>query len=141
MSYAVRPREGTGWLTFAAIVLVTAGIMRIFDALWAFDKDDEITENMQLLLFDEDLATYGWVWLVIGALLVLAGFGVLSGAQWARWFGIGTASIALISAFLWIYAFPIWSLVGVVIAMTVIYALATYGGPVAAGVRDVDEIP
>lgn len=141
MSYAVRPREGAGWVTFASIVLMTAGIMRIFDAFWAFDKDDEITENTQLLLFDEDLNTYGWIWLIIGALLVLAGFGVLSGAQWARWFGIGMAAIALISAFLWIYAFPIWSLVGVVIAMSVIYGLATYGGPVVAGARGVDEAP
>ena len=128
MSYAVRPREGEGWLLFAAIVLMTAGVMRIFDALWAFDKDDELTTNLQVLLFDDSLDTYGWIWLVVGALLVLAGFGVLSGSEMARWFGIFMAAISAISAFLWIYAFPIWSLVGVLISIGVIYALATYGG-------------
>jgi hypothetical protein len=138
MSYAVRPREGEGWLLFAAIVLMTAGVMRIFDALWAFDKDDELTTNLQVLLFDDSLDAYGWIWLVVGALLVVAGFGVLSGSQPARWFGIFMAAISAISAFLWIYAFPIWSLVSVLISIGVIYALATYGGgPVGVG-DDVD---
>jgi hypothetical protein len=141
MSYAVRPREGEGWLLFAAIVLMTAGVMRIFDAFWAFDKDDELTTNLQVLLFDDSLDAYGWIWLVVGALLVVAGFGVLSGSQTARWFGIFMAAISAISAFLWIYAFPIWSLVGVLISIGVIYALAAYGVPlVGEGVDDLDDV-
>lgn len=146
MSYAAREREGEGWLLFASIILITGGIMRIFDAFWAFDKDDEVTGELQVLLYDDDLAAYGWIWLVVGVLLVLAGFGVLSGAQWARWFGIVMASLASISAMLWIYAFPIWSLVGVLISFTVIYALATYGGrsaavgPRAGADRGLDEV-
>jgi hypothetical protein len=141
MSYAVRPREGEGWLLFAAIVLMTAGVMRIFDAFWAFDKDDELTTNLQVLLFDDSLDAYGWTWLVVGALLVVAGFGVLSGSQTARWFGIFMAALSAISAFLWIYAFPIWSLVSVLISIGVIYALATYGdlGIGAAGVGTGDD--
>jgi hypothetical protein len=141
MSYAVRPREGEGWLLFAAIVLMTAGVMRIFDALWAFDKDDELTTNLQVILWDDSLDAYGWIWLVVGVLLVVAGFGVLSGSETARWFGIFMAAISAISAFLWIYAFPIWSLVGVLISVGVIYALAAYGGgPVGPVEADVDEV-
>jgi hypothetical protein len=26
----------SGWLTFSAVVLITAGIMRVIDAIWAF---------------------------------------------------------------------------------------------------------
>jgi hypothetical protein len=142
MSYAVRPREGEGWLLFAAIVLMTAGVMRIFDAFWAFDKDDELTTNLQVLLFDDSLDAYGWTWLVVGALLVIAGFGVLGGSQTARWFGIVMAALSAISAFLWIYAFPIWSLVSVLISIGVIYALATYGDlGVGAAVDDDAEVP
>jgi hypothetical protein len=110
------------------VVLITAGIMRIFDAFWAFDKNDEVSGDLQVLVFDDNLDVYGWIWMIVGFLLVAAGVGVLSGAQWARWFGIAVSAIAAISASLWIYAFPIWSLVGVVIGISVIYALATYGG-------------
>jgi hypothetical protein len=128
MSYATRERRGTGWLLFSAIVLITAGIMRIFDALWAFDKDDEISENLQVLLFDDNLAAYGWLWLITGVLLIAAGFGVMNGSEWARWFGIAMAAFGAITSFLWIYEFPIWALVGTMISLLVIYGLASYGG-------------
>ena len=91
---------------------------------------------------DDSLDAYGWIWLVVGALLVVAGFGVLSGSQAARWFGIFMAAISAISAFLWIYAFPIWSLVGVLISIGVMYALAAYGGTYRAAAvgDDVDDV-
>ena len=128
MTYATRARQGEGWLLFAAIVLVTGGIMRVIDALWAFDKDDEIGEGLQVLLWEDNLTAYGWLWLIVGILMIVAGFGVLSGSEAARWFGIAMASIAAITSFLWIYAYPIWSLVGTLIAFAVLYGLATYGG-------------
>jgi hypothetical protein len=128
MSYAPRERPGTGWLLFSSIVLITAGIMRIFDAFWAFDKDDEVGEGLQVLLFDDNLAAYGWLWLIVGVLLIAAGFGVMNGAEWARWFGIIVAAFGAITSFLWIYEFPIWSLVGTIISLLVIYGLASYGG-------------
>ncbi|HET6953713.1 MAG TPA: hypothetical protein VFI47_25285 [Acidimicrobiales bacterium] len=134
MTYPERVRQGEGWLLFAAVVLVTAGIMRVLDALWAFDKDDEIPERLQVLVWDDNLAAYGWLWLIVGVLLIAAGFGVLSGASWARWFGIVMAALSGITAFLWIYAYPIWALVGSLIAFLVIYALATYGGREAGDV-------
>jgi hypothetical protein len=129
MSYAVRERQSEGWLLFSAVILITNGIMRVIEALWAFDKDDEITDRLQVLLFDDDLTAYGWLWLAVGVLLIAAGFGVMSGAQWARWFGIVMASFAAISAMLWIYQFPIWSLLSVLVAVCVMYGLTTYGGP------------
>ena len=128
MTYATRARQGDGWLLFAAVVLVTGGIMRVIDALWAFDKDDEIGEGLQVLLWEDNLTAHGWLWLIVGILMIVAGFGVLSGSEAARWFGIAMASIAAISSFLWIYAYPIWSLVGTLIAFAVLYGLATYGG-------------
>ncbi len=128
MAYPASQRRGEGWLLFSAVVMITAGIMRILDALWAFDKDDEISEELQVVLWEDDLAAYGWLWLAVGVLLIAAGLGVLSGAEWARWFGIVMAALGAISAFLWIYVFPIWSLVGALVAFAVIYGLATYGG-------------
>jgi hypothetical protein len=127
MATPARARTGEGWLLFSAIILVTGGVIRIFDAFWAFDKSDDFDNTVETVLFNHDLTAYGWLWLVMGLLLIAAGFGVLSGAQWARWFGIVVASLSAISAMLWIYVYPIWSLVGVVIAFSVIYGLATYG--------------
>lgn len=128
MSHPARARYGDGWLLFAAVVLIIAGVVRILDGFWAFDKDDEI-RSLQALLFDDDLAAYGWLWIIVGILLIVAGFGILSRSQWARWFGIVVAALATISSMQWIYEFPIWSMISTLMAILVLYALTTYGGP------------
>jgi hypothetical protein len=128
MAAPARPRTGEGWLLFSAIILVTGGVIRIFDAFWAFDKDDDFSGEVRAIVWDQDLTAYGWLWLFMGILWIAAGFGVLSGATWARWFGIIAASLFAITSMLWIYSYPFWSLVGLLLAFCVIYGLATYGG-------------
>ena len=120
--------RGAGWLAFAGTMLVVSGVFKIFDALWAFKYDDEVSEEVQTVLFENDLQSWGWVWLVVGIVLVLAGIAVVSGAEWARWLGIVTASVAAIAFLPWIYYQPLWTILSVTLAVMVIYALATYGG-------------
>jgi hypothetical protein len=119
---------GTGWLAFAGTVLVVSGAFKILDALWAFKYDDDISEGVQTILFENDLTAWGWVWLVVGVVLVLAGIAVVGGAEWARWVGIVAAGIAAIAYLPWIYYQPLWTILSVTLAVIVIYALATYGG-------------
>jgi hypothetical protein len=121
--------RAAGWLSFAAALLVVSGIFKIFDALWAFKFDDDVSEEVQTVLFENDLESWGWVWLVVGVVLILAGFAVISGAQWARWVGIVAASLAAIAFLPWIYYQPLWTILSVTLAVLVIYALAAYGGP------------
>jgi hypothetical protein len=128
MLFTEREQRGAGWLLFAAVILIMSGVMRIIDALWAFDTDDA-PDRLRVLLFKDNLDAYGWLWLVVGLLLVAAGFGALAGAEWARVFGIFMAGLAAVTAMLWIYEFPIWSLVSILLSVLVIYALTAYGGP------------
>jgi hypothetical protein len=116
-------------LSFAAALLVVSGIFKILDALWAFKYDDDVSDEVQTVLFENDLASWGWVWLGVGIILILAGFAVVSGSQWARWVGIVAASLAAISFLPWIYYKPLWTILSVTLAVLVIYALAAYGGP------------
>lgn len=132
MSYAVPERQGQGWLLFAALVMITGGIMRLVDAFWAFDKDDEMAGELLAVVWSDNLAAYGWLWLVVGTLLLVAGFSVMGGSEWARWLGIVMAIVTAVSATLWIWDYPIWSLVNVMIAALVIYGLSVYGGREAA---------
>jgi membrane protein implicated in regulation of membrane protease activity len=88
-----------------------------------------VSAEVQTVLFENDLESWGWVWLVVGVVLILAGFAVISGAQWARWVGIVAASLATIAYLPWIYYQPLWTILSVTLAVLVIYALATYGGP------------
>ncbi|HKE71974.1 MAG TPA: hypothetical protein VKB57_00055 [Acidimicrobiales bacterium] len=127
--------KGTGWISFAAALLVVSGIFKIFDALWAFKYDDEVNKEVQTVLFERDLTSWGWVWLVVGIILILAGVAVTRGSQWARWLGIVVASLAAISFLPWIYFQPLWTILSVTLAILVVYALCTYGGRTGPAAR------
>lgn len=120
--------RGASWLAFASTMLFISGGFKIFDALWAFKYDDDLSEGVQTVLFEGDLTAWGWVWLVVGIILIAAAVALVSGVQWARWVGIVTAGISAISFMPWIYYQPLWTILSVVLAVLVIYALAMYGG-------------
>lgn len=120
--------SGDGWLLFAGTMLGLAGIMKIIDAIWAFQYHGSIPANLKDGLLGSDLKHYGWLWLGVGALLIISGCLVVTRSQFGRWVGIFAASIGLISAMLWMPYYPIWAFVYVVIASLVLYALIVYGG-------------
>jgi len=120
--------RGHGWLLFSAIVLGVAGIMRIFDSIWAFRYHGVLPQNLEDAIFGTSLKTYGWVYLVVGIVLILCAFAVLSRSQIGRWVGVAAAAIAAISAVWWMPYYPIWSLTYVGLGVLVIYSLVAYGG-------------
>src|SRR5690348_9839050 len=104
------PHEGqitamkrSGWLTFSAVVLIVAGIMRVIDAIWAFGYNGPLPDGLRGALLGHSLTTYGWIWLITGVILIAAGALVLGpgdrpGAEISRWAGIVAASLGAISA-------------------------------------------
>jgi len=120
--------RGHGWILFAAIVLGVAGIMRIFDSIWAFRYHGALPQHLEDAIFGTSLKTYGWVYLIVGILLILCAFAVMSRSQIGRWVGVVAAAIVAISAVWWMPYYPIWSLTYVGLGVLVIYALIAYGG-------------
>jgi hypothetical protein len=117
--------KGSGWVLFAAIMLVIAGFFNTFWGIGALAKADALYDATRLLF--GNLTFWGWTWLIVGVLEVFAGFGVLSKSQWARWFGIVMASISALTAFFYIWAVPTWVLIIILLDVLVIYGLAEYG--------------
>jgi hypothetical protein len=123
--------DGKGWLVFAGVVLGVAGIMRIFDGIWAFRYKGALPENLQNALFGTTLKNYGWLWLIVGILLILCALGVMARSQISRWIGVFAGAVLAISAIWWMPYYPIWSLAYIGIGIFVIYGLVVYGGRVA----------
>jgi hypothetical protein len=118
--------KGVGWLVFAASMLGLAGIFCVIDGIVALSRSRFYSANAVYVF--SDLRTWGWITLGVGTLAIIAAMGVLSGSQFARWFGITAAGLSAISQFLFIQAYPWWSLVVFACDLLVIYALAVYGG-------------
>ena len=79
-------QRGVGWLIFAATMLGFAGILCVIDGIVALSKSKFYTANAVYVF--SDLRTWGWIVLVIGVLAIVAAMGVLSGSQFARWYGM-----------------------------------------------------
>ena len=131
-SYSTREAEdrGFGWILFSATIMGIAGIMRIFDSIWAFGYHGALPENLKDTVLGSDLRTYAWLWLAVGCLLVVASALVVTRSQLARWIGIVAAAIGSISAVTWMPYYPVWSMVYVGLGILVVYGLLVYGGPV-----------
>jgi hypothetical protein len=126
--------KGAGWLMFSSVVLVVAGIMRVLDGIWALLYEGPIQGGLEDGLLGEKLENYGWLWLIVGVILIVAGFAVLNRSQAARWIGIIAGAIAAISAIVWIPYYPVWALAYILAAFLVIYGLTMYG------YRDPDQV-
>ncbi len=127
----------SGWLTFSAVVLIIAGIMRVIDAIWAFGYHGAIPDDLKDAILGHSLKTYGWIWLIAGVILIAAGVLVLGpgdrpSAEISRWIGIIAAALAAISAIFVMPYYPVWSLIYIAIAIMVIYGLSARYGEQAA---------
>ncbi len=117
-------RSMAGWIGFAGIMMLIVGGIDFFQGLIALFEDDYfvVTKSGFLTI---DLTGWGWLLLIWGVLLVLAGLGLLSGQGWARWFTIVVVSLNFFAqlGFLGNSQFPLWALTALTLNIIVLYAL------------------
>lgn len=118
----------SGWVTFSGVMLILAGLANLVDGLWALDVSDSSAIPDQVedrLWYSSSLETWGWVYAILGAVLVVVAIGVLAKAQWARWIGVFAASVSLVVNMMWVFVYPVASLIHVGLASMVVYGLTT----------------
>jgi hypothetical protein len=115
-----------GWAAFAAFMMILIGGFHAIQGFAAILKDDfyAVTPNY---VFEFDVTTWGWIHLIVGVIVVLAGFAIFSGAAWARTIGVIMAFISAIANFAWLPYYPVWSVIVIAICVFVIYALIVHG--------------
>jgi hypothetical protein len=113
-----------GWIGFAGILMLIVGSIDFFQGLIALFEDEYFVVTASGFLA-VDLTAWGWIMLIWGALLVLAGLGLLGGQGWARWFAIVVVSLNFIAqlGFLGNSQYPLWSLTVIALNVIVLYAL------------------
>jgi hypothetical protein len=121
-----------GFTAFAAFMLILIGIFHIISGIVAVAEDDLIVATSNYI-FELDVTTWGWIHIIAGTVVLLAGFGILSGATWAIVVGIIVAMISMIANFLWIPYYPLWSILIIAIDIAVIWALTVYSEETSAG--------
>ena len=118
-----------GFILFAAIMMIMTGVFQALAGLIAI-FENEFYVATRNYLFKFDATTWGWIHLILGVIVALAGWGLLSGRTWARAVGITLALLSAIANFLFIPYYPFWSLLIIALDVFVIWALAAHGGDV-----------
>jgi hypothetical protein len=124
-----RSRRGSPWATglavFAGILMLAIGVNQVLLGIAAL-VNDEVYLRVPDYLYAFDLTTWGWVHLVIGAVLVATGLAVVAGKAWARGVGIGLVVLNLIANFMFIPYYPVGSVLLVALDVAVIWGLTVY---------------
>jgi hypothetical protein len=117
-----------GFAVFAGVMMMTVGTFQVIQGLVAI-LDNEFFVITERYAFEFDVTVWGWVHLVMGAVVGIAGYAVFAGLTWARVVGITVATLSAIANFLYLPHYPIWSLLIIALNVTVIWALAVYMRP------------
>jgi hypothetical protein len=119
----------TGWIGFAAIMLMIVGSITFFEGLIAIIRGDyyTVTAN-QIIVFN--LSTWGWIMLFWGIALFCGGLGLAAGSGWARWFAIIVVGLNLLAqlGFVGSSTYPLWTLCVITLEIIVLFALTARWG-------------
>ena len=113
-----------GGMIFAGVLMMVIGVMGILNGIAGIATDDVYT-NIGDYVFEFSLTTWGWIHLVLGAVVAFAGWGILQGRDWARGVGIALASLYAIAYFMFLPYAPVWSVIVIAASVFVMWSLAT----------------
>ena len=116
-----------GWVAFAGVLMVMVGIFAIIEGLVAiFSKSYFVVPRAQLIV-SVDYTAWGWVHLLLGVVVLVAGVCVFAGQVWARTVGVVVALVSAIVNIAFLSANPVWALIMITLDVVVIWALTVHG--------------
>jgi hypothetical protein len=117
-----------GFTAFAGVMMIVVGFFHAIAGFGAILEDKVYVVGADYV-FSFDATTWGWIHLLVGVILVIAGFGVFSGSVMARSVGVVLAAISAIANFAFLLGWnqPFWSLIIIALDVTIIWALTMHG--------------
>jgi hypothetical protein len=116
-----------GWVAFAGIMLIMLGFFQMIEGLVALFNDGFYLVRAEELVVNVDYNAWGWTHLILGAIAVAVGFGLMVGNMFARVAGIAIAMLSAILNLVFLSAYPVWSAIVIAIDVIVIYAIVVHG--------------
>jgi hypothetical protein len=118
-----RPAVFTGWTKLAGALMFFGGLLHVASGVAAL-RGDEVFATTGNYAFQNTLNGWGWIHLLLGAVVAVAGIAVLAtGAAWARWVGIVLAGFGMIASFLWLPYYQVWAVITLALNVFIMWAL------------------
>ena len=121
-----------GLTVFAAVMLIMVGTFQAIAGVVALFNDTFYVVG-EKYIFQFDVTTWGWVHLILGIVIAVAGYFLFRGAVWARTVGVILASISAVLNFAWLPHYPIWAIAIITLDVFIIWALTAHGRDITRG--------
>lgn len=123
--HPVRQGIAAGTSIGAAIIGLTVGVLSLLQGISAVAEDKLFIVGPDYI-YQYDTTAWGWVHIVLGAILAAASVGLVLGATWARVVVIAVAALSIIGNFLSLPYYPWWSILIIALDVVVIWAVTTW---------------
>jgi hypothetical protein len=128
-----RASPWVGWIGFAGVLMVILGAVHAFQGLIGIFKDEYFLVTSNGLALKLDFTAWGWVHLILGVIVLVAGLCVMAGQMWARVVGVIVAAVSLLANVAFLAAYPLWSLIMIAMDIVIIMALTVHGSEIRPG--------
>ena len=127
MSDRMPSRAAVGWISFAGFLMIIGGGFKMLEGLgWVINSNDVFPDTQDAIV-GQNATTWGWIMILLGAVLLLAGFAVFSGNVLARTVGVIAATVSAFAAFASMTFYPFWAIVLIAMDIAIIWALTVHG--------------
>ncbi|WP_328467701.1 hypothetical protein OHA21_49735 [Actinoplanes sp. NBC_00393] len=130
----VEESRATGWIAwvlFGGIILVLLGTLHFCLGLIALISPEVLAGTRADQLLPVSLTALAWLHLVLGAVAVVTGVGLVRGLTWARVLAIVIGCVAALVNFAFHHVHPVWSVLAIALATVVVYSVAAHGRELA----------
>ena len=115
-----------GFILFAGVMMIMSGGFQIFSGLVAL-FENEFYVATRNYMFQFDATAWGWIHLLGGLLVLVAGIALIAGQTWARVVGIILAVLSGLANFAFIPYYPFWAILVIGLDVWVLWALTRPG--------------
>lgn len=113
-------------ITTAGVLMVLSGVMHVIQGIVALANDEFFVYGGDYV-FKFDTTAWGWFHLVAGSIIALAGIALFRASVWARVVAVVVACLSVITSFVWMPFYPLWSVIVIVFDVFVIWAVTAHG--------------
>jgi hypothetical protein len=121
-----RTTRWVGWIYFASVMMILSGGFSVIWGLSALIHHEVLGDRRDNLL-NINYAAWGWIHLLLGIIVLVAGVFMLAGSVLARIVAVAMVCVSAFANLLVIGSNPWWVLIVIAVDVVIIYAITVHG--------------